>query len=33
MRRARRIDANFTKYTPSAGIKELREAVCARYLR
>ncbi|MGH9174156.1 MAG: aminotransferase class I/II-fold pyridoxal phosphate-dependent enzyme, partial [Vicinamibacterales bacterium] len=25
------IDANFTKYTPSAGIMELREAVCARY--
>ncbi len=25
------IDANFTKYTPSAGIHELREAVCARY--
>ena len=25
------IDANFTKYTPSAGIMELREAVCTRY--
>lgn len=25
------IDANFTKYTPSAGILELRAAVCARY--
>jgi aspartate aminotransferase len=25
------IDANFTKYTPSAGIFELREAVSARY--
>lgn len=25
------IDANFTKYTPSAGIIELREAVCERY--
>ena len=25
------IDANFTKYTPSAGVAELREAVCARY--
>jgi aspartate aminotransferase len=25
------IDRNFTKYTPSAGIMELREAVCARY--
>jgi aspartate aminotransferase len=25
------IDANFTKYTPSCGIVELREAVCARY--
>ena len=25
------IDANFTKYTPSAGVVELREAVCARY--
>jgi aspartate aminotransferase len=25
------IDANFTKYTPSSGIVELREAVCARY--
>ncbi len=25
------IDANFTKYTPSAGIMELREAVCSRY--
>lgn len=27
----RAIDTNFTKYTPSAGIVELREAVCARY--
>lgn len=25
------IDANFTKYTPSAGIMELREAICERY--
>ncbi|MFN2445684.1 MAG: pyridoxal phosphate-dependent aminotransferase [Vicinamibacterales bacterium] len=25
------IDENFTKYTPSAGIPELREAVCQRY--
>jgi aspartate aminotransferase len=25
------IDANFTKYTPSAGMMELREAVCTRY--
>jgi aspartate aminotransferase len=25
------IDANFTKYTPSSGIMELREAICARY--
>ena len=25
------IDANFTKYTPSPGIMELREAICARY--
>ena len=25
------IDRNFTKYTPSAGIAELREAVCFRY--
>src|SRR5262245_21818373 len=25
------IDANFTRYTPAAGIPELREAVCARY--
>ncbi len=25
------IDANFTKYTPSAGIAELREAICERY--
>ncbi|MGH9386199.1 MAG: pyridoxal phosphate-dependent aminotransferase [Vicinamibacterales bacterium] len=25
------LDSNFTKYTPSAGIHELREAVCARY--
>jgi aspartate/methionine/tyrosine aminotransferase len=27
------IDANFTKYTPSAGIMELREAICARFLQ
>jgi aspartate aminotransferase len=26
-------DANFTKYTPSAGIMELREAICARFLQ
>lgn len=25
------IDANFTKYTPSAGTMELRQAVCTRY--
>jgi aspartate aminotransferase len=25
------LDANFTKYTPSAGVVELREAVCQRY--
>ena len=25
------IDANFTKYTPSAGVLELRDAVCQRY--
>ena len=25
------LDANFTKYTPSAGILELRDAVCQRY--
>ena len=25
------LDSNFTKYTPSAGIHDLREAVCARY--
>ena len=25
------LDANFSKYTPSAGIMELREAVCFRY--
>lgn len=25
------LDRNFTKYTPSAGIMELREAICARY--
>jgi aspartate aminotransferase len=25
------IDANFTRYTPVAGIPELREAICARY--
>src|SRR5688572_22387290 len=26
------IDANFTRYTAVAGIPELREAICARYL-
>jgi len=25
------IEANFTRYTPAAGILELREAICARY--
>ena len=25
------LDANFTKYTPAAGVKELRDAVCIRY--
>jgi len=25
------LDANFTKYTPSAGVLELRQAVCQRY--
>jgi aspartate aminotransferase len=25
------LDANFTKYTPSAGVLELRDAVCQRY--
>lgn len=25
------IESNFTKYTPSAGVHELREAVCRRY--
>ena len=25
------LDQNFTKYTPSAGISELREAICQRY--
>ena len=25
------IDRNFTKYTPSAGVMELREAICTRY--
>ncbi len=25
------LDSNFTKYTPSAGMLELREAVAARY--
>lgn len=25
------LDANFTKYTPSPGVMELREAVCMRY--
>ena len=27
----RAIDANFTKYTPNAGIADLRRAICARY--
>jgi aspartate aminotransferase len=27
----RAIDDNFTKYTPSAGVMELREAICERY--
>ena len=27
----RAIDANFTKYTPNAGIAELRRAICDRY--
>lgn len=27
------IDRNFTKYTPSAGIAELRDAICERYLQ
>ena len=27
------IDANFTRYTAAAGIPELREAICARYMR
>jgi aspartate aminotransferase len=27
----RAIDENFTKYTPSAGIMELRQAICDRY--
>jgi aspartate aminotransferase len=26
------IDRNFTKYTPSAGVMELRQAICQRYL-
>ena len=26
------LDQNFTKYTPSAGIAELRQAICDRYL-
>ena len=26
------IDSNFTKYTPSAGVMELRQAICHRYL-
>ena len=25
------IDANFTKYTPAAGVADLREAICERY--
>jgi aspartate aminotransferase len=25
------LDANFTRYTPAAGVMELREAVCVRY--
>src|SRR5512142_1787313 len=25
------IDANFTRYTPSAGVADLREAICERY--
>src|SRR5688500_13265134 len=25
------LDQNFTKYTPSAGIVELRQAICQRY--
>jgi len=25
------LDRNFTRYTPSAGIRELREAICTRY--
>ena len=25
------LDQNFTKYTPNAGVLELREAICARY--
>jgi aspartate aminotransferase len=25
------IDSNFTKYTPSCGVLELREAICSRY--
>jgi aspartate aminotransferase len=28
----RAIEENFTRYTPAAGVLELREAVCARYL-
>ena len=24
------LDQNFTKYTPNAGVPELREAICAR---
>jgi aspartate aminotransferase len=27
----RAIDENFTKYTPSAGVMELRQAICERY--
>src|SRR6516164_8313679 len=27
----RAIDANFTKYTPNAGIADLRRAICDRY--
>src|SRR5687767_527397 len=25
------LNRDFTRYTPSAGIRELREAICARY--
>ena len=30
-RRTRRIDANFTKYTPVGGIADLKKAICDRY--